>query len=239
MVDRIVSLAPSATATLSALGAADQVVGVTHHCSLDREPIGGWLNPDLDTVMRLDPDLAITSDALQAEITDNLRDRGVETYHREPTGLAEVVDGFADLGRVIGRPTAGESLMLDSRNRLEAVGNRVADRDRPIVYCEEWSDPPMAAGNWVPEAVQAAGGRYPFVDPGDRSREIEKVEVANADPDQVILHVCGHGDRIDSSTIYERDWDVDAPVHVLDDTLLNQPSPRLIDGVERLAELIH
>lgn len=239
MAERIVSLAPSATATLTALGAAEQVVGVTHHCSLDREPIGGWLNPDFDRITALEPDLAITSDALQAEISRRLRDRDIETYHREPTALGEVVGGFADLGRVIGRPAAGESVMRDSRHRLAAVSDRVADRDRPVVYCEEWSDPPMAAGNWVPEAVRAAGGQYPFVDPGDRSREIEGVEVANADPDQVIVHVCGHGDRIDPSTIRDRDWEVDAPVHVLDDTLLNQPSPRLIDGIERLAEVIH
>jgi iron complex transport system substrate-binding protein len=97
----------------------------------------------------------------------------------------------------------------------------------------------MAAGNWVPDAVRAAGGRYPFVDPGERSREVDLAAVERATPDHVVVHVCGHGDRIDPATVEERDWAVDAPVHVIDDSLLNQPSPALIDGVERLARLFH
>ncbi len=239
MPERIVSLAPSGTATLTALGAADRVVGVTHHCELDREPIGGWLNPDLERVEELEPDLAVTSDELQSDITRQLRDRDIDTFHHEPEGLEAVVDGFALLGDAIGQSKAGISLAATSRNRLHAVSDRVPHRDQPVVYCEEWSDPPMVAGNWVPEAVQAAGGQYPFAGPGDRSREIEGSEVVAADPDQVVLHVCGHGDTADAATVRERGWDLDAPVHVLDDSLLNQPSPRLIDGIERLAEVIH
>lgn len=91
----------------------------------------------------------------------------------------------------------------------------------------------------VPDAVRAAGGRYPFVDPGERSREVDLAAVERATPDHVVVHVCGHGDRIDPATVEERDWAVDAPVHVIDDSLLNQPSPALIDGVERLARLFH
>jgi iron complex transport system substrate-binding protein len=97
----------------------------------------------------------------------------------------------------------------------------------------------MAAGNWVPDAVRAAGGEYPFVDPGERSREVDPASVEASDPDHLVVHVCGHGDRVDPATVSERDWAVDAPVHVIDDSLLNQPSPALIDGVERLARLFH
>ncbi len=97
----------------------------------------------------------------------------------------------------------------------------------------------MAAGNWVPDAVRAAGGRYPFVDPGERSREVAGEVVEAADPDHVVLHVCGRGERSDPDAVRSREWAIDAPIHVVDDDLLNQPSPALIDGVERLAELLH
>ncbi|MFB6234555.1 MAG: helical backbone metal receptor [Halopenitus sp.] len=260
---RVVSLAPSATATVSALGAADCLVGVTDHCevatgstpapdSLDSaEPtnaelpavVGGWLTPDPDVVERLDPDLVLTSDGLQAELAADFCERGFEVHHREPETLDDAVAGFADLGAAVGRAAAGERLAADARDRLDAVaaavGDVLADEVPPVVYCEEWSDPPMAAGNWVPDAVRAAGGRYPFVDPGDRSREVDGAEVAAADPDHVVLHVCGHGDRVDPEVVRERDWNLDAPIHVLDDALLNQPSPRLIDGIERLARILH
>lgn len=247
---RIVSLAPSATATLSAMGAGDAVVGVTVHCGLDRPPVGGWLNPDYDRLADLDPDLVYTADPLQADVRDDLRDRGYDVCHVEPATLDGVVDSFETVGRAAGRPDAGTRLAADARDRLAAVRERVADGSertdgtsgtdadpRPVVYCEEWGDPPMAAGNWVPDAVAAAGGRHPFCDPGDRSREVTEARVAAADPDHVVVHHCGHGDRADPDILAERGWDLDASVHVLDDDLLNQPSPALLDGIETLAEL--
>jgi len=248
---RVVSLAPSATATVAALGAADRLVGVTAHCDLpDDTPggsahgddpatvVGGWLNPDLDRVAALDPDVVLTSDALQRDLAADCRDRGFDVAHREPATLDDAVDGFAARGSDAGRPEAGERLAADARDRLDRIADAVADRPRPTVYCEEWSDPPMAAGNWVPGAVRAAGGRYPFVDPGERSREVDPAAVERADPERVVVHVCGHGDRVDPETVASRDW-VDAPVSVIDDSLLNQPSPALLDGVERLARLLH
>ncbi|PHQ38864.1 cobalamin-binding protein [Halorubrum persicum] len=247
---RVVSLAPSATATVTALGAAETLVGVTHHCDTPDDagaahgtespaPVGGWLNPDLDRVAELAPDVVLTSDGLQSDLADDCRERGFAVRHREPATLDEVIATFAARGADVGRPAAGDRLAAEARDRLDRIADAVAGRPRPTVYCEEWSDPPMAAGNWVPDAVRAAGGRYPFVEPGERSREVALATVERADPDHVIVHVCGHGDRVDPATVEERDWAVDAPVHVIDDSLLNQPSPALVDGVERLARLLH
>lgn len=243
--DRIVSLAPSATATIAELGSADRLVGVTTHCELgdddgaNAETIGGWLNPDYDRLAALDPDLVCTSDALQGDVTEELRDRGYDLFHQEPTRLSEVIEGFADLGAAIGDPAVGERLAAHSRDRLTAVRSVVKGRDRPVVYCEEWSDPPMAAGNWVPDAVEAAGGRYPFVAAGERSTEVSQQAIETADPDHAVLHVCGFGDRISPERITSREWAIDPEVHVFDDSLLNQPSPRLLDGIEQLARRLH
>jgi iron complex transport system substrate-binding protein len=237
---RVVSLAPSVTATLDVMGAADRLVGATTHCDVDRPVVGGWLTPDYDRVADRDPDLVCTCDALQADVRDELRDRGHRVRHFDPATLPDVVETFEALGAAVGRPDAGEALADRARERLARVRARVPDAraDRPVVYCEEWSDPPMAAGNWVPEAVETAGGRYPFVAPGERSRRVDADEVPDADPDHVVLHVCGRGTRADAAAVRDR-WDVTAPVHVVDDSLLNQPSPALIRGVERLAELLH
>ena len=240
----IVSLAPSATATIAAMGLSDRLAGVTTHCPIDAEAadvtrIGGWLNPAYDRIREVDPGVVCTSDELQREIRDDLRDRGYEVVHREPARLEEVIDGFEALGRALGETEAGTRLARASRERLEEGKRRVAGRDRPVVYCEEWSDPPMAAGNWVPDAVRAAGGRYPFVAPGERSREIQQAAVEEAEPEHAVLHVCGHGDRVSPDRIAGRGWDVDPEIHVVDDSLLNQPSPRLLDGIELLSERLH
>jgi iron complex transport system substrate-binding protein len=239
--NRIVSLAPAATATCRELGVADRLVGVTTHCrsEIQGDPavLGGWLNPDLDELETLDPDLVCTSDGLQADVRDAIRDRGMRVHHMDARTLPEVIEGFVALGDAVGRGSEGERLAERSRERLARLRER-RPVERPTVYCEEWADPPMAAGNWVPELVDAAGGHHPFVDPGDRSRAVTPDEVEAADPDHVVLHLCGHSTGIDPTTFTDREWDVDAAVHVVDDALLNQPSPNLIDGAERLTELI-
>lgn len=243
---RLVSLAPSATATLAAMDAGEELVGATFHCDLDAigaaaepERVGGWLNPDYHRVTALDPDLVLTSDPLQREVRDELDARGLPVYHREPGTLEEAIEGFATLGDAVGATDAGEALAADARERLAQVEATVEDQPTPTVYCEEWSDPPMVAGNWVPEAVEAAGGDYPFCDPGERSREVSAEAVEAASPDHVVLHLCGHGETVDPETFRARGWAPDAAVHVVDDTTLNQPSPRLLDGIERLATLFH
>ena len=241
---RVASLAPSATATIQAMGRSDELVAVTNHCdSPDVERIGGWLNPNLDRLDTLDPDLVLTADALQADLRDTLLDRGHAVHHEEATTLPAVLDSFASLGRAVGASQAGARLAREARTRLDRVREAVDGRDRPTVYCEEWSDPPMAAGNWVPEAVETAGGHYPFTEAGERSREVTVEEVERAEPEHVVLHVCGRGDRVDPTSVSERGWDLPAidcgQVHVIDDSLLNQPSPNLVTGIERLAELLH
>jgi iron complex transport system substrate-binding protein len=237
--ERIVSLAPAATATCRELGVADRLVGVTAHCrsEIEGDPVvlGGWLDPDLDELSALDPDLVCTSDGLQAEVRDAIRERGIRVHHMGARTLPAVIEGFVVLGAAVGREAAGERLADRSRDRLDRLRER-RPADAPTVYCEEWSDPPMAAGNWVPEVVEAAGGHHPFVDPGERSRAVTQADVEAADPDHVVLHICGHGTKVEPETFTDRGWAVDAAVHVVDDALLNQPSPNLIDGAERLAE---
>ena len=240
----VASLAPSATATLQAMERSELLVATTHHSDVSgTEQIGGWLNPDFDRLDALDPDLILTADALQADLRDDLRERGFAVHHVDATTLPEVLASFEALGRAVGCPEAGARLTSEARDRLGLVQKAIAGRERPVVYCEEWSDPPMAAGNWVPEAVEAAGGICPFVKPGDRSREIPAGEVEDANPEYVFLHVCGRGDRVDPASVTDRGWDLPAieagQVHVIDDSLLNQPSPKLIDGIEELARTLH
>jgi iron complex transport system substrate-binding protein len=239
-MQRIVSLAPSATSTVQAIGAVDHLVGVTAHCDVDDVPaVGGWLTPDLDRLDALEPDLVLTSDALQRDVRDAVDARGYRTFHHEPATLGDVLDGFKALGESIGRADAGEALRETAQHRIDRIRAETPSKpaDRPVVYCEEWGDPPMAAGNWVPQAVEAAGGRYPFREPGERSAEVSRETVENAAPSHVVVHHCGFGERA-RGDVADR-WDLDTEVHVIDDSMLNQPSPKLIDGIELLAGQFH
>jgi iron complex transport system substrate-binding protein len=194
----------------------------------------------IEAIAAHDPDVVVLTDALQDHIeTDALPG---ESLHVDPRTVADVGESFVRIAASLPgvEQARGTALRRAFHEELTAIRDAVPPpgADRPVVYCEEWSDPPMAGGNWVPEIVRAAGGAYPFVDPGERSREVDPADVSAADPDHVVVHVCGHGDRVDPETVESRDW-VDAPVSVIDDSLLNQPSPALLDGVERLARLLH
>ncbi|WP_411965672.1 helical backbone metal receptor [Haloferax sp. YSMS24] len=236
---RVVSLAPSATAILDAAGLADRVVGATVHSALDRPAVGGWLNPDFDRIDALDPDVLCTCDDLQEDVAAEARDRGFDVEHVAPATLDEVFDTFPTICDAAGDVAAGASLAGDCRQHLDSVATALTDEARPTVYCEEWADPPMAAGNWVPDVVRAAGGAYPFLDAGERSREVTRETVESAAPDHVVLHPCGKGERGDPAAFTARNWDVDADVHAIDDSLLNQPSPALLGGIDRLARCFH
>jgi iron complex transport system substrate-binding protein len=238
---RIVSLAPSATATVVEIGSDDRLVGVTAHCNADAPTLGGWLDTDPERVAEANPDIVLTADGLQRDLRDDLQEHDLPVHHVEPSTLGETLDSIQSVAAAVGAEAAGEKLVADCRARIDHIRQQTPDSadDRPVVYCEEWHDPPMAAGNWVPDAVEAAGGQYPFVESGDRSAEVSAERVADGDPDHAVVHHCGHGERADPEILADRGWTLDAEVHVFDDDLLNQPSPRLVDGIETLAERLH
>ena len=243
MVERVVSLAPSATAIIRELDAGDLIVGRTNHSSGSGDSVGGWLTPDLTAIDALDPDVIITTDALQEEIATTLRAAGYETLHLEATKLVDVYENIRQIGDTIGRQDDARRLVSTLTRRFEMITSDAREKSAPVVYCEEWQEPPMVAGNWVPELIKIVGGRYPFLNPGQRSRPIEQSTVEAAAPDHVVLHICGAGTAVDPASIADRGWEIPAiragNIHVINDSLLNQPNHRLLDGAEALYEAIH
>lgn len=239
---RVVSLAPSVTETLVAMNQTGVIVGRTSHSTItEGEEIGDWLNPDIQRVKQLEPDVVFTSDALQDVIREQVQETlDCQIIHQSPRTLSEVIESFKRIGRAIDRGTVGRRLAHNSTRRLQRVSKSVDGEDEsPVVYCEEWHEPPMVAGNWVPDAVRRAGGTYPFAEAGERSHRVKPEEVTRARPDYAVLHICGRGRGIEETVIENRDWNISPEVHVFNDSLLNQPSPLLVQGVERLAEMMH
>lgn len=238
--ERIVSLAPSNTEILHALGAWDRVVATTAVCDRpaaadDVPSVGGWTNPDVDAVVTHEPDLVLASDALQDDAVERCRDAGLDVKQVTPTHLHGVCNSIKALGEWVGCKDAAREI-VDGMN--EGFREHAA-QGKTRVYCEEWHRPPMASGNWVPRLVDLAGGTS-FLNEGERSREVTAEEVRTFDPEVIVLHPCGYGDAAEPDAVVARKgWaDITAVetgnVHVLDDALLNRPGPRLVDGLARL-----
>jgi iron complex transport system substrate-binding protein len=184
-------------------------------------------------------------------VTDALDYLGctAEVVSLDPHRLDDVLATILTIGRHAGAPQRAEDLVAALRQRLAAVADRVCDQvaagRRPAVAVVEWVDPPFTAGHWVPDLVTAAGGRPvaalcpPLA--GGRSEPASWEQIAAARPDLVVVAPCGFG--LDDAAAQAEQavrqlpgipvWAIDA------DGLVVRPGPRLVDGVEALAAIVH
>ncbi len=246
--ESIVSLAPSNTEILYALGAEDRIVATTAVCdhppaAEDKPSVGGWTNPDVDEVARFDPDLVLASDALQDDAVQQCRDADLPVKQFTPTRLHHVLNTIKRIGELVEcEPQAAE--LVDDMNQQIHDLSTTGGANEPRIYCEEWHEPPMIGGNWIPDMIQLLGGDY-LLTPGERSRTVDTAEIQRFDPVHIFLHYCGHGDSPSPDHVLKRDgWqDLTAvqngTVHVLHDSLLNRPGPRLVNGMRTVADHLH
>ena len=294
---RLVSLLPSATEIVYALGLGDDLAGVTFECD---EPPGartektivvggldtsGMAPGDIDRYVRsrlaagedlytlharaladLAPDLILTQDLCRVcalpsgHVNDALDYLGcrADVLTLDPHSLDEVLDSILLVGRRAGVPERAEALVAGLRGRLAAVAVRVAAAGaegvgtagaervgtagvRPRVAVVEWVDPPFTAGHWVPDLVTAAGGRPVAGRAGVPSVQTTWAGIAAAEPELVVVAPCGY--HLPGAAEQARlaaaqlpgvpVWAIDA------DGIVVRPGPRLVNGVEALASVIH
>jgi iron complex transport system substrate-binding protein len=169
---------------------------------------------------------------------------GFNVLHIDPKNLSEVFDSVHRLGQLVGMQGGAELVVQRMRLKIDEVAKRVEGGSmRPRVYAEEWHKPPFACGNWIPELIQLAGGESLLKE--GRSREVALEEVKAFDPHYMIVTWCGFGERAQAELIrYREGWEdvyavKNGRVFVFDDSYLNRPGPRLVEGLELLARTIH
>ena len=285
---RIVSLLPSATEIVCALGAGVRLVGISHECDFPDEVTGlpvmtapridpakpsGVIHRDIGEVLKLAlsvfevdraalaaaaPDLVLTQALCEACAVslDQVRDAvgkavdgEVALLSLEPASVEDVWSDILAVGRALDRDGQAKALVQGLRDRLAILSRAVADRKRPRVACIEWFDPPMIAGNWVPELVTVAGGEPLLAEPGAHSDWLDWDDLLAADPDVIVLMPCGFDmarcwAELPALTARPGWQDIAAVragrVFVTDgNACFNRPGPRLTDSAEVLAEILH
>ena len=241
---RIVSLAPSNTEILYSLGLEDKIVGVTAFCDYPEEArakpkIGDWAHSHVENILALKPDLVFTSSIVQEASKEVFKNLPFRHVHLDPRNLEEVFESIRTIGE------ATEVLIVTMRNQIDGLVKTVyPSTNVPRVYIEEWHQPPMISGNWVPDMVRLAGGKYGLMNKGEVSRVVTTEEITAYDPEIAILSLCGYGERPKPELIITRPgWeDISAVrnrrVYVVNDTFLNRPGPRLVEGLRRLIRII-
>ena len=207
---------------------------------------------DEPALARLDVDLIVTQAlcAVCAVSYDDVRavagrlPTWPDVLSLDPETLTEVLDDAVRLADAAGARERGVRLRDELAARIEAVRDAVPRGRRPSVAALEWLDPPFVGGHWVPDMIAAAGGEDPLGEPGRKSREASWEEIAAAIPDVVVVMPCGlyadealvqaldHRDELESLGA-DRVLAVDAAAS------FSRPGPRLADGTELLAHLLH
>lgn len=278
---RIVSLVPSATETLFALGVGDDVAAVTHECDypaavlnlpkVTRDVIGPGLAPDeIDRAVKeltaqgrsiyeldeeglrhLRPDLIVTQAlcTVCAVSVDDVRaiaermDPAPEIVSLDPHTLGEVLGDVRTLAQATGSKDAGADLVQQAAARIDRVRVSLAGVDTVRVAALEWLDPVFVGGHWVPQLIEHAGGEDLLGLPGEPSEQRTWEEVKAAQPEVVVVMPCGY----DVERAYEEAQayadelrQLDARIVIADAAAwFSRPGPRLVDGLEWLASVLH
>jgi len=197
----------------------------------------------------LRPDLILTQDLCRVcalpsgQVEDALGYLGcqADVLSLDPHSLDEVLDSILAVGQRTGVPERAARLVGELRPRLARIAAAVAGRRRPNVAVIEWVDPPFTAGHWIPDLVSAAGGEPVAARPGAPSVPVSWADIAAAAPELIVVAPCGYHlpGAIEQAEAAARAlpgvpvWAIDA------DGIVVRPGPRLIDGVDALASILH
>jgi iron complex transport system substrate-binding protein len=280
---RIVSLVPSATELLFALGLGDGVVGVTHECDyparaqdlpkVTRDVLPAGLSAaeidaavkertlagesiyelDAEVLHELAPDLIVTQAlcTVCAVSYDDVREVAEEidtqpmVISLDPHTIGEVLGDARTLAEATDTKDAAVDLVREASARVDRIRvlTRKASR-RPRVVALEWLDPPFAAGHWTPQLIEYAGGEDMLGFAGENSQECSWEDVAAAQPDIVLVMPCGYDAEIAHREAEMHRDQLAAlgagEVVALDaSAYFSRPGPRIIDGLELLAHILH
>jgi iron complex transport system substrate-binding protein len=286
---RLISLLPSATEIVHAIGLGELQIGRSHECdyppsvrvlpvcSRPSFPVSGssaeinaavksrlaaavsLYEVDLETVAALAPTLIITQSqcevcAVSLDDVERALQTDTQTNARlislQPNSLADIWDDIARIAASCGREEAGGLLITSLKERMRGITAQASMApNRPSVACVEWLDPLMAAGNWVPELVEAAGGRNLLGEPGRHSPWMSWEDLAHSDPDVIIALPCGFDLKRTRSEMHcltgRAGWgDLKAVrngnVFLCDgNQFMNRPGPRVAESLQILAEILH
>lgn len=241
---RIVSLAPSVTETLFAVGAGDSVVGVTTFCDYPQEAaavekVGDTQRPSIERIISLKPDLVIASTSSQLEtFVNRLSSLGVPVFVSNPRDLEGVVRSVETIGEVTGRVDAGKALAAALRSRIDSVKRRIDGLTRPRVLLILGGEPLITVGGttFANDLIEAAGGRSISADQRGEYPQFSLETAIAKQPEVILLQNGNEGlpDRLKQTPAART-----GRVYRLDDALILRPGPRLVDGLELMSERFH
>jgi len=251
-VNRIVSLAPSLTETVYALGLQDHLVGDTVYCDYPpdaqkKTKVGDTINPSLEQIAVLHPDLVLVTKGLNhLETVHGLDNLGIPSYATDPHNINEIASSTKKLADVLGAPEAGATVAAEMEHHLAELQQRLASSSPKRVLFVVWHQPLISVGKhtFIADALRLAGA-VSIVDSEQDWPHMSLEEVARLQPDYLVFspsHSDSAGLTVDTLATLPG-WNiVDAVTNrrfaVISDAV-NRPAPRIVSAIEDLARQLH
>jgi iron complex transport system substrate-binding protein len=249
---RIVSVAPSVTEILFALGLGGRVAGVSVYCqfppeALKKEKIGGYINPSLEKIVALKPDLVIgIAEGDLKSFVDKLAGLKIPVYIANPQNVSEVLNSIQKIGEATFSSPAAGKVVAGMKERIQGIQSRVRGRPQFRVLHILNFDPLISAGKgtFVDDLIRLAGGRNLAEKAQGRYPRFSMEEVLAQDPEVILLASMKSQDPMTEQRQWWERWKTVSAVkhnriYVLDSDLIHRPSPRIVDGLEQVARAIH
>ena len=249
--NRIVSLAPNLTEIVYALGEADHLAGDTDFCDYPPEAaqkphVGGPVNPNLEEIAKLAPDLILATSINRRETVDALDRLGFPVYTIDPHSVDEMIQSVQRLGSVLGAGKSAAPLVASLRARLADLDRRLSHAAPRRVLFVVWTDPLISIGRntFIADALRHAGAQS-VVDTAVEWPHISMEEIVHLQP-QALIFATAHAEdtRRDIDALRTQPgWrDLNALRHgnvILVSDAINRPAPRMLDAIEQLARALH
>ena len=249
---RIVSLAPSITEILFALGLDDEIAAITNFCDypeavLNKPRIGGFVNPDIEKIVSLKPDLIIgIRDGNRIDTVDRLNDSGLPVYLIDPKGFDGVMQTIKNIGDVVGREKESRKMIKEMVKKAENIMTLTQSLSRPKVFFQ-LGDAPMITvgkGTLADDLIRLAGGKsisenesvsYPFY----------SIETVLLKAPEIIIMTSMDSKKNSPQLVKKWESWKSIPavrmnmIYVIDSNLVDRPTPRIVEGLEALVRIIH
>lgn len=256
--ERIVSLSPSNTEILFALGLGEQVVGVTKYCNYpsvvkdlkdsgEIAVVGGYVDPNFEKILSLRPDLVVASRIHASGVVTLLDQQNIPVFVVDSNNLSDILQSIEKVGEITGKSAEALALTSQMQSRIKAISDKVSSLPKLRVLYVVWHDPVQTAGSgtFEDEIINTAGGENLFHDlSGYAQVDPEAIAVRNP---EVIIACTGMGEGADRPLHWaetERGLELtdarkNGRIYQAQGDLITRAGPRIVDGLEMFAKLIH
>ncbi|NWF92491.1 MAG: cobalamin-binding protein [Syntrophaceae bacterium] len=249
---RIISLAPNITEILFGLGLDQEVVGVSIHCNFPEKArtkvrVGSLISLDFERIVSLKPDLVIATGAGNTrDMVERLERLGLPTYVIFPKNFDDVLKSIDHLGKVVGREKQAAGIIQGMERRRQRVVELIRGIRRPKIFLQIGEIPMITVGrqSFGDDLIRLAGGENIAGEEKEMYPRLGMEEILKRSPEVIVISSMNpRGDYLRILREWSR-WKMipavkNGRVHIIDSDLIDRPSPRMIDGLEEIARILH